>query len=321
MKLDKEKLTTKTPQSTHDSYIWADYFELNTLLEHGEALNDEDFYQYILKGKDFSTDKDDITPAWVDKQKSLIQDGLKNVLLRKSILKEKYPFEYDDYKKEIKLKKKLSNIHYTYLSLLISSNLRYLLKKSDEYPFTGGFEKICLDTIKVLYPNAVIKLFGSSNLESTLLSKDKYNENKLKERIKSLAKDICQPHWPDVDVIEEQNLGDEGLDVVGFIDLKDNRGSFPLFFVQCACSKEDWVKKQSSTHRDTWDYWLDLRNTSVQHLVMVPFPFMNYDKSWLKKQDIKQNIMIDRIRIINILENKYCSKLDCFAHINKILIA
>lgn len=317
--INQEKLLSSTPALSDDSYIWADFFELNVILATEDALSNEDLYQQVFRGVDFiPSDYEEIRASKIDKQKTIIRDALYNIALRANILGDKYPFIYDEYRLEVCLKKELMNIHYTYFVLLFASNLKYLSKET--YPiFTSSFEKISLDVIKVIFPNACTKLFGSSNLEMSILPEEKYLPNKLKDRIKLLAQEICHKYRPEVDALSENNLGDGGLDIVSFIKLGDNRGSFPLIFVQCACSKEDWVTKQLSTNRMFWQKWINLDYTSLINFVMVPFPYINNDGEWLDAISITQNVMIDRIRIMNSLTNDICTSLSVFSLIQMCL--
>lgn len=309
--INEGKIQSSTPATSDDSYIWADYFELISLLSPEESHSNEDLYQYIFRGTDFVPEEGStIRPERTDKQKRIIREGLDNIKRRKIILGDKYPFEYDEERLEIKIKTELSNIHYTYLVLLIASNLKYVISRGGV--FTSSFEKISLDVLRILFPNATIKLFGSSNIEATINAEDKYTDTKLEDRIRHLALDICHRVQPEVGTLSPQNTGDGGLDIVGFVDMKDKRGSFPLIFAQCASSKEDWEQKQYSTSRNIWNNWININYTSLQNFIMVPFPYMNNSGEWLKSTAIIQNVLIDRIRIMNFLEEGTCSRLGVF---------
>lgn len=317
--INPDKLIGSTPTFSDAPYVWADFFEINVALTSELVLSNEDLYQSVFRGDDFSpSESDEIRPSKIDKAKTIIRDGLTNIELRTKMLGDKYPFIYDEHRLELGLKDELTNIHYTYLVLLLASNLKYLTKQASGL-FTSSFEKISLDVVRTIFPNACVKLFGSSNLESSIRPSEKYLPNKLKDRIKLLAQDICHRHQPEVENLPESNLGDGGLDIVGYINLGDNRGSFPLVFVQCACSKEEWEKKQFSTGRAQWEKWINLNYTSLQNFIMVPFPFVNNNGEWLDTTSITHNVMIDRIRIMNSLPNEMCSVLSTFSLIQTCL--
>jgi hypothetical protein len=316
----KKRSTIKTqtfslllPKNSDDTFIWADYFEMFCMLKQSE-LNDEDFYQYIKRSSDFQVNDDSYNESnqgmHADKEKMLVDDGVKNIILRSSMLKDKYPFIYSREDNSLRLKEKLTKSNYTYLVLLFASNLKYVDEKS-RLTLSSSFEKISLDVMKSIYPTACVKLFGSSNGESHVQDEECYSEHKLKDRIKVLAKEIRERPEEEVGGIKDSNGGDGGLDIVGYTLFNDTRSSIPLLLAQCACSKEDWMTKQFSASRATWEKWIHINDTSLQQFMFVPFPYIKNDGDWVSPTSITHNVMVDRIRIMSVLGKK-CSTLDSF---------
>ena len=288
------------PSLTAPIYIWADYCELITLISDDFTVSDEEIYKYFHDSSDLRPK--DINSLDKDRTIAIIRDALSHMVLRSQILRDKYPFCYDDENFIVSLKDSLGHIEYMYLQLLLSSNLPYMRQQKNS-TLTSDFEIISLYVLRKLFPAAKIKLFGSSN-RNALSVDDKFISTKLKDKIRELASMICQRCDDDaVNFFKEQNTGDNGVDIVGFIDLKDKRSSHPLLFAQCACSKKDWIEKQNSTSRANWEKYLHISDTSIQNFIFVPFPYITNEKEWVDPYKISRNVMIDRIRIMNVLEN------------------
>lgn len=295
--IDSNKFTT-APSSSDDLYIWADYCEIACVLSREKSLSDEEIYKLYYQSKDLQPN--DAPRAGKDKAIGFIRDAFNQIALRSSLLQTKYPFHIDQENMVITLKDDLYFYQNIYITLLYASNLKYLCSPQSHI-FTSSFETISLHVMKELLPNATLKIFGSSNTDE-LSEEDKFSAIKLKERIPELSTLIYQEVYINaINELKDQNNGDNGLDIVGFINLKDERSSHPLFFAQCACSKESWFDKQKSTLRNEWMKYMNLTDTSIHNFILVPFMYMNNEKRWTDKQKITQNVLIDRLRIMNTI--------------------
>lgn len=290
------------PNSSADVCVWADYCEIACLLSKEHNLSDEEIYRSYYLSKDL--EPEDVNQKDKDMVIAIIQDALSQVDLRNKLLKTKYPFQFNRANTTISLKGRHYFEQVVYIALLYASNLKYVKEKRSNI-LTSGFEKISLHIMRSILPNATLKIFGSSNTEECGKN-DKFSGQKLKERIPELARLIFQEHIEKaVSDLDERNKGDNGLDIAGFINLKDDRSSHPLFFAQCTCSKEEWSIKQLSTLRNKWGRYIDLADTSVHNFIIVPFMYMDNEKNWTDKQKITQNVMIDRLRIMNAITRKH----------------
>lgn len=311
--IDSGKFTS-APDSSADVCVWADYCEIACLLSKEHNLSDEEIYRSYYLSKDLKPE--DIRQKDKDTAIGLIQDALSQVDLRNNLLKAKYPFQFNRGTTTISLKRRSNFEQIVYIALLYASNLKYVSKKS-QHILTSGFEKISLYVMRSILPNATLKIFGSSNTEKCG-KKDKYTSTKLKQRIPELASNIFQGHIEDaVNSIKENDTGDGGLDIAGFINLKDERSSHPLFFIQCACSKEDWITKQKSTFRDEWGKYITLHDTSIHNFILVPFMYMDNEKNWTDKYKLTRTVMMDRLRIMNAVTRKHLFEANVLEAVKK----
>ena len=100
------------------------------------------------------------------------------------------------------------------------------------------------------------------------------------------------------------DTGDKGLDIVGWVPVADSMPNRLLVFGQCACSKEDWTDKQSSSSAEAWRGTIQL-STTPYNLAFVPFCFRRADGSWHTRVEIRETVLIDRLRFVLLLGDDY----------------
>lgn len=306
-------LTANSPELQEELFVWTDYCEL-LCLANREEISLERIALTIQKSWDFQPKDTHSSADWVVTK---LTDAFSQMKLRKVLLRDAYPFAINENTVGLRRQKNDKRTHSHYIFLLLASNLKYV-KKGIHRKLTSGFEKICLDSLQCIFPNANVKLFGASNTESSLPASCKFKHGKLKERIIELSNFTGQPYHSDIENLKENNVGDNGLDVVGVISLGDERGSRPLLFVQCTCSKDDWCQKQFTALRPCWQKWLKIDNTSIQNFIMVPFWYMDNSKEWVDSTKITQNIMIDRLRLMKAINIEESQKITLMRSIKSV---
>ena len=209
-----------------------------------------------------------------------------------------YPFIISKKGNRITRVKKLSFKHYTYIYLLFSANLDYFKKFQPR--LTHNFEEISLDVFrKFLPPTSHVHYFGSGGQRGGLFCK-----NKLYDRIKILSEQLGLhlSSYCTLENIGNNNLGDGGLDLVGWYDFKEKNVGMVTYFAQCACGKE-WFDKQFESHSLNWENKLQFMNRPV-NLLFTPSSFRKLDGHWLNESKIKDSIIVDRLRIIRHLSRR-----------------
>lgn len=284
---------------TKDYFRWADYIELlclssqdgefsyrdlepyiNQKLELVREGNDDDSHQRAFKGLEWG---------------QRINDFFRILRYRQQCINNIYPFKLNK-GNLLSLEKPFSLGNYFYVYLLFSSNLSYF--NQYQYTFTSCFEEVAKHVVKkLLPPGAEVHIFGTARGES------RYNGD-LYSRICQLGQDIR------VEVIcKQENFqnirgGDAGLDVVAWVPISDNASGIPVYFSQCACTVDKWKDKQHSVGLATWGNrfrWI----SPYTPMTVVPFSYRAASGLWENDDSIANMLMIDRDRIIILLNNDY----------------
>lgn len=313
---------TKPPNSFGDTNKWADYLEVLCLTSMDNIISADDIYDKLYGDKsddesststnEYETEdgESDIVEYMVetsseksDVRQSKINDVFEFLVSRNSLFEDSYPFRVSLGPRYIKLNDNISFKQYSYLGLLISSNLDYFSYfKSD---LTTNFELNSIFVFKKLFPeNAKIEYFGKGAARSKIFS-----ANKLIDRIKQLSEILQFPLASVFDEAEigQNNTGDGGLDLVGWYDIADNNSGKIINFGQCACGK-DWFNKQFDISMSKWKNYLHPRHPILTTLI-TPSSFRKYDGSWFNNMKIYDCIIIDRSRFLKSLRKRENSKV------------
>jgi hypothetical protein len=306
-------------------HIWADYIELLCLVNVDRMISKADLLDRIQERKDLGGEIDgdeeekdlDVEPSLAavdDKFVRQVEEWFQHLEYRAHVFNEFYPFyQSPDYL--FRLREEITKEHLLYFFLLLSSSLRYI--KGRKSLLTGCFEVISARALKAALPKgAEVHLFGSSN---PIKARTRYKGH-LWHKINQLARDIGEKVIVPESEFSKYNVGDKGLDVVGWVPLGDKASGLLLVFGQCACT-EDWVKKQHSSHASAW------RSTMTfiappSNMAFIPFCFRNIDGSWHKARNIYESIVVDRQRLIYLLRDNYHTfilEVPCFEAVEKVL--
>jgi len=120
------------------------------------------------------------------------------------------------------------------------------------------------------------------------------------ERLNALGRDIGGQANLTANHFRLGDSGDGGIDLVAWLDLDcHEKRNIPSALGQCACSRGDWPNKQFSISADS------LAGLHPSHpwmkLIFIPHSFRNNLGTWAVPNDVKQSIVMDRLRILNYL--------------------
>lgn len=299
----------QSPKATAAIREWSDYCELLTLSAEDGKMDSDQLCDRILKSLDFKAIDEDKRSKKEQREKerltTIIADVYSHVRLRMSLLPEKYPFAIND-DDQLCLVVDETPEQTLYLILLCASNLKYVKNESS---LTSDLEVVSLLYMRKLYPSMTFKLFGSSNTNPHLSDDDSFLVAKLKERMLKLA-DFTFLGYNEAEIkeIDEQDHGDNGLDIVGIRSINDGRRSIPVMFGQCACSREQWKQKQYSTSNDVWIKYLKTHTTSIQRFIFVADWSINSDKQLAEEINITNCVFIDRQRLMLLADESFLGK-------------
>lgn len=88
---------------------------------------------------------------------------------------------------------------------------------------------------------------------------------------------------------------DGAVDVLCYKAFPDNRGNYPVFFVQCSTGK-DWVDKRGRETLNLWRNWIGFRAPQILSRAFV-VPFSLCDDAFVQTQMRVNGLVLDRNRL------------------------
>jgi hypothetical protein len=285
------RLSEKYPEDSK-IYLYADYFELVALFNNGTIITVSEMLDR-LKDEGIIKQTEDI-----ENQAKINDDDevfVRNVFLllsqRSASFNDDYPFQIISEK--LTLKANLTEKQKIYIFLLLASNLN--LFKDFQADITSEFEKISQEALKNYLPNfAIVKSFGKNSEFSG------YACDKVRQLAEAMNLPVNEVYLKTVSAGGTQDLG---LDIVGWLPLKDNIGNYISIFGQCACGKE-WNKKLSETRR--YNRFLNFYLSEILHSLFIPYSLINYNNStFYEHHEFGESILLfERKRILSLIEDE-----------------
>ncbi|MBW3199003.1 hypothetical protein [Marinobacter nauticus] len=261
-----------------DIHTLADFAELYCLLNPDRWTSKEEIRDFILDNSDTNLSDD------------TLEDIFLQLIWRNGEIGEFYPFSFTDNQSVLTADQCLTYHQENYVFLLLCANLPFLKDKANQYKLTQAFERISLEALMHIWPNAgIVKAFGKSSSD--------YPGSKY-ERLKKMAADIgCQPNFTE-ESFRTRDSGDGGIDLVAWVDLDDSeKRHIPSVLGQCACSRNDWVKKQTEISYDRLGPQLSPTHNWMQFL-FIPQCFRDNTGKWAYSFDVGSVVLFDRVRIL-----------------------
>jgi len=305
----------KVPQ--FDEYRWVDYFELICLSDLDLSLNKGMLIDRVRLKQNDSIDgaieEDGELPIYIDdddeeenvpnveiespakideKYERKCENYFQHFKHRAATFGEFYPFEVATH--ELKVKNDYSsNIKcQLYIYFLCCSSLNYF--KDFQKIFTSDFEEVSFLAIKQMLPeSAIAHLLG----KTVSGSKRSYKGN-VYAKFEQLAKDLSSKLMIEKSDFPNTSSGDGGLDIIGWFSFKDGRGSIPVFAAQCKCSSQ-WIN--ASQPSSILEGIVNLDHSPF-NLFFIPFAYQKGTGKWHQNPQVKNKIVIDRLRICRLLE-------------------
>jgi hypothetical protein len=322
--LDISKI--ELPKQETDYNVWADYIELLTMLHPDRKLSVEAIKDRLLDENDDDAKKalrqinamgkivitpsidriaddqfeDDTDPEDEQRIKTAIIGVIDYMKCRKTIASNYYPFKIDN-KYSVSLKGGLTDKNKIYIILLISSLIRVITREGGfSYRITHRFESLCEHPFGLLIPTISKKEFfgaGGSTNETGQPTGQLFFD-----KVSALSKSLRLHLHPDFtqNAAGVHNVGDGGLDWVAWVSFADNLHMLPTYFAQCACGN-DWEDKLFDANKSKWGQFI-LFGYDYQLFHFIPKSFRELDNKWLNNIKLHSAVLIDRFRIIELLE-------------------
>ena len=298
----------RLPARPSEQYLWADYIELLCLVNLDRAVSELDVIDRIEDRRDLGEGVDDAgdrserhtsRTGYEDRTILYVSDCFSLLRYRYYAFKDFYPFFLSKGGDTLLRRKKLTLKQKLYVFFLLSANLKHVSKQYIPI-FTASFEIASAEALHSYLPRgAKVFLFGKNPLNMGRYS------GKLWYKIQVLAQDIRESVVADEGEFEPNDTGDNGLDIVGWVPFGDPADKFLIVFGQCACTL-DWVVKQHSSGEAAWSGVISSK-TPRNNVSFVPFCLRDLGGGWYRSRDAQGTILIDRLRLVRLLEGKYRS--------------
>jgi hypothetical protein len=322
--LDEAKI--QLPKNESDYNVWADYIELLTLLHPDRKLSIETIKDRLLDENDndpkkalnqinsvsrkvvtleidkiaedqFENEED---PEDEERIKTALIGVIDYMRCRKTIITEYYPFVIDN-RYTVSLVADVGEKNKVYIILLTCSLIRIINKDGGfAYNITHRFESLCKYPFDLLTPTLATKeFFGAGGYESERpIALPKTFFSKVQDLANSLHLHLHPDFTPTAAGLH--NVGDGGLDWVAYQPFNDNLHMIPTYFAQCACGN-DWEDKLFDANKTKWNQYI-LFGYDYKLLHFIPKSFRDLNNKWLNKIKIHSAILIDRFRLIELIE-------------------
>jgi hypothetical protein len=271
-------LTIDKPRDT-DIHTISDFAELLCLVTPDRVCSRETISDYARDAGDYR-----MTDVVLD-------DCFNQLSWRVSAYGAHYPFRLDERGRVLSAREELTQPQKLYALLLICANLPFVDVRDGT--LTDAFERIALLALRAAWPfNGMARAFGKNETDYT---------GAKWERLNKLAEDIggagaCTEH-----TFRARDSGDGGIDLAAWLDLDSHeKRNIPSALAQCACSRENWTRKQNEISEDR------LRNSihgshRWNQILLIPQSFRDNLGKWAVPGDIGGIILFDRLRIIRQL--------------------
>jgi hypothetical protein len=189
--------------------------------------------------------------------------------------------------------------HKMYLFLLLSANLRCFDKQRQGH-LAAAFEVASLEALRQYLPKeSTVRQFGKNALRSP-----RHYPGPIWQKVQKLAGDIRENLACAEANFSPRSTGDEGLDLVAWLPIgkSDVAPGVLTVFAQATCSDE-WVGKQLDSSAVSWHPFISF-TVAPTNIVFIPFCYRDSRGEWFNRTDIKNSILVDRVRLVQLLREK-----------------
>lgn len=290
-----------------DTHTWSDYLELLALINldrvcghefaldrlsdspEDDSLADDDDDEYDEPDERAQEDTFSLKRSRAREKASIrLVDAFSLCQWRSAAYGHRYPYEVNLSSREIRLRDELTEAHYSYLFLLLCGNQPFI--KKEKNALTDGFEKFCAFVFSQVVPQgSEVHVYGKAAVT-------RYKGNKL-EKLKALCADLRGRLIANPQAFRKGDNGDSGIDIVAWHGLNDEAMNIPVSLAQCACSREDWVKKQAEILPDFFANHMTTNPPWVPFM-FIPICFRSASGTWAYSGEVKNVVLMDRLRIL-----------------------
>lgn len=189
-----------------------------------------------------------------------------------------------------------------YLFLLVCSRFRsFEIKGFCQYA-AKAFAVICREALQVLAgESAIVKIFDANSDDR----KNHYGTD-LRQAMKILAQEMGAHHINETEILKLDSSGDHQLDLIAVHNFNDGAAGSYNIVGQCGAQEEGWLDKRLEAHPVKFKGLFTLLN-EPDNLMFIPLSYRDASGNWVATHKISGCLLIDRQRILQLLNKKWCN--------------
>lgn len=295
----------ETPPRTADQFLWTDFIELRALLHPDRCYSRGDLLglgkRALDTGIDLAFAGDGNTVGAATECATKIEKRWREISnfaqIRANDFAAAYPFRVTEDGDTLEFGSDTENqaAQQLYLDLLLASLLRYFPRTST-HEVGRFFEDSSYVVFKKLMPEgAEIRATGAGSGSAAPY------QGTLFQKMQQIADDLrCTVNFKERD-FKPNDTGDGGIDLISWHPMADTRNSMPIAFAQCGCSNSDWKFKQLEASPAKHYSHLPVKHPWSTYY-FLPIDLRHPDGGWAYEADIGQAIIVDRLRLVRLVE-------------------
>lgn len=239
----------------------------------------------------------------LDEESSLpdctLEDCWRQLEYRQGVFAEFYPFIVKNDQLVWKTKKRTDK-QCLYLFLLVCSRLRSFENNGFRQHAAKAFTIICREALKVLAGEpATVKIFDANSDD-----RKAYYGTDLRVAMKKLAEEMGAHAIHETEIAKLNSSGDYGLDLIAVHNFGDGAvGSYNIVG-QCGAQETEWPSKTLEAHPLKFKGLFTLLN-EPDNLMFIPLSYRETSGEWVATHKISGCLLIDRQRILQLLNTKW----------------
>lgn len=265
-----------------DIHTVADFAELLCLATE-DRVSSADYLQDFIK--------DHEGPIY---PQEVLDDVFAHMRWRAAAFGQDYPFAVDGARNTMEGVAALNAGQKFYVFMLLAANLP-MLERATYKSLTDAFERAALVVLKAMWPSSgVTRPFGKNETDYT---GEKW------ERLNQLSRDIGGRAHLTERAFRAKDSGDGGVDLVSWLALDEFEGeNIPSLLAQCACSREEWSKKQTEVSGTMLQHHLVPTHPWIQ-AIFIPICFRDNFGRWAFTGDVASSVVVDRLRMARFFDS------------------
>lgn len=265
-----------------DIHTVADFAELLCLATE-DRVSSADYLQDFIK--------DHEGPIY---PQEVLDDVFAHMRWRAAAFGQDYPFAVDGARNTVEGVAALNQGQKFYVFMLLAANLP-MLERATYKSLTDAFERAALVVLKAMWPSSgVTRPFGKNETDYT---GEKW------ERLNQLSRDIGGRAHLTERTFRAKDSGDGGVDLVSWLALDEFEGeNIPSLLAQCACSREEWSKKQTEVSGTMLQHHLVPTHPWIQ-AIFIPICFRDNFGRWAFTGDVASSVVVDRLRMARFFDS------------------